>query len=155
MKLKKSSLKILAVVLLVILSLGMVFGSANKVFANKDGKIEITPIYTNGAITTGSGLVTEADANIITRKMFECKGLEIEVKENTVVKYQVFFYDKDEKFLSFNTYTSSQKFELANDECYARIEIFADTGDEKIELFDYYKYANRLTILIDADQDKE
>ena len=116
-----------------------------------------TTIETLGGEAYSIGLIDDAGANkegntaIYTRKGVKVDGLCCSLAEEATIKYQIFFYDKNGKFISASDeltadYDGKDIPELAKT---ARIMI-TPTADEdgKVSLVEVLGYANQLTVTV-------
>ena len=149
--------KIAAIVLGLVSVAGAVFGvSALAKYAKEEQKT-IKPAFSVGGLTE-TGVYEETDDTIYTKDSFEAKGLEVKLDFDSNVKYQVFFYDELDKFISCTeVYMESQDISVPL-EARARLEVTpiwgADSPLEKeIKWYETAKYANQLEIRVDKRQE--
>ena len=149
--------KIVAIVLGLVSVAGAVFGiSALAKYAKEEQKT-IKPAFSVGGLTE-MGLYEETDDTIYTKDAFEAKGLEIKLDFDSNVKYQVFFYDKLDKFISCTeVYTESQDISVPL-EARARLEVTPIWGpdaplEKEIKWYETAKYASQLEIRVDKRQE--
>ena len=149
--------KIVAIVLGLVTVAGAVFGvSALAKYAKEEQKT-IKPTFSVGGLTE-MGVYEETDDTIYTKNAFEAKGLEIKLDFDSNVKYQVFFYDKLDKFISCTeVYTESQNISVPLEAC-ARLEVTPIWGadaplEKEIKWYETAKYANQLEIRVDKRQE--
>lgn len=98
-----------------------------------------------------TGAYAEGDTAIYMRKAITTDGLKCELSEDGVVKYQIFFYDKDGEFISA-TQELTADFDGTNipaGATQAKIMI-TPTADEdgKVSLVEVLGYANQLTVTV-------
>lgn len=149
--------KIVAIVLGLVSVAGAVFGvSALAKYAKEEQKT-IHPTFSVGGLTE-TGVYEETDDTIYTKDSFEAKGLEIKLDFDSNVKYQVFFYDELDKFISCTeVYTESQDISVPL-EARARLEVTPIWGadaplEKEIKWYETAKYANQLEIRVDKRQE--
>lgn len=149
--------KIVAIVLGLVSVAGAVFGvSALAKYAKEEQKT-IKPAFSVGGLTE-AGVYEETDDMIYTKDAFEAKGLEIKLDFDSNVKYQVFFYDELDKFISCTeVYTESQDISVPL-EARARLEVTPIWGadaplEKEIKWYETAKYANQLEIRVDKRQE--
>ena len=149
--------KIVAIVLGLVTIAGAVFGvSALAKYAKEEQKT-IKPAFSVGGLTE-AGVYEETDDMIYTKDAFEAKGLEIKLDFDSNVKYQVFFYDELDKFISCTeVYTESQDVVVPLDSR-ARLEVTPIWGadaplEKQIKWYETAKYANQLEIRVDKRQE--
>lgn len=105
--------------------------------------------YSIGAIDE-RGVYKEADTSIYTRKMIDVDGLDIKVADKAEVTYTLFFYDKDNVFISATealatNYTATPP---ATAE-YVRVMITPTADkDGKVTLTEVLGYANQITVTV-------
>ena len=149
--------KIVAIVLGLVTVAGAVFGvSALAKYAKEEQKT-IKPTFSVGGLTE-TGVYEETDDTIYTKDSFEAKGLEIKLDFDSNVKYQVFFYDELDKFISCTeVYTESQDISVPL-EARARLEVTPIWGpdaplEKEIKWYETAKYANQLEVRVDKRQE--
>lgn len=98
------------------------------------------------------GTYKETDESIYTRDAFECKGLKITPDFESVVDYQVFFYDYDGDFMSANELTDGKTTETPEFARYCRIVITPEE-DDKVSWYEVNNYAKQLTIEVYKEQE--
>ena len=160
MKIKKKTLKIVAIVLLSLLTFGIVFGNANSWIANEDGKVQVYSLYEQGTINS-KGNNQDVDDHIRTKNAFACKGLKIDLDKESSLTYTLYFYVENKTFLGLLTFNSSMVLEdlesLSNVTYYDEITsvriVIASDNKEAIGLLDYWDYINRIDVYVDAEQD--
>ena len=154
---KRNSKKGLIAIILTSLVVCLLAGATIVLFKPSE-TISINPIaFSRGAVNP-LGNVVDSNNSILTKTMFECKGLEIHPDEDAELNYQVFYYDADKNFLkSTAVMTEAYKSDYVFAK-YARVVITptgAETKEEdfRISLFDVYSYAKKATINVDRAQD--
>ena len=149
--------KIISIVLAVLLSIAAIAGVSALVGYLKDDKKTIHPSFDQGCLDQTTGKYVECDDMIYTEDAFQAKGLEIKLDFNSTVKYQVFFYDEFNKFISASlVLTESQEFVVPLN-AYARVVIEPIWGEDaplepSIAWYEISKYADQLEIRVDKEQ---
>ena len=148
--------KIVAIVLGLVTVAGAVFGvSALAKYAKEEQKT-IHPTFSVGGLTK-AGVYEETADTIYTKDSFEAKGLQIKLDFDSNVKYQVFFYDELDKFISCTeVYTESQDFSVPLN-ARVRLEVTPIEGadapvDKEIKWYETVKYASQLEVRVDKIQ---
>ena len=95
-KIGKVVLSCLVIVALLAIILGFT-SSDSKV--DKDGRVEVDLSWEVGALNT-TGKYLEADDKLYNKTAFKCKGLTVKLDFDANVKYQIFYYNEDEVFIS-------------------------------------------------------
>ncbi len=149
--------KLVAIVLGLVAAAGAVVGvSALAKYAKEEQKT-INPTFSVGGLTE-TGVYEETDDTIYTKDSFEAKGLEIKLDFDSNVKYQVFFYDKLDKFISCTeVYTESQDLSVPL-EARARLEVTPIWGadaplEKEIKWYETAMYASQIEIRVDKRQE--
>ena len=156
---KKTFGKIISFILITVVALGAITGitSLMKNRSEDDSK-RLYPIYSIGGLNE-EGKTLTTDKTIYTKNSFECDGLEIKLDFDSNVKYQVFFYDELDKFISASPiYEESMKPEIPENAKLARL-VVEPIWDEDISeedrcltLVDVLKYANQLKVIVFKEQ---
>ena len=153
---KRTWKQILSIALAVLAGVACIFGAVKVAKQLKSETKEIHPSFSVGGLSK-DGEYEDTNDTIYTKDAFEAKGLEIKLDFDSNVKYQVFFYDKLDKFISCTeVYTESQDiFVPAN--ARARLEVTpiwgADAPIEKvIKWYETVKYASQLEVWVDKNQ---
>jgi hypothetical protein len=106
--------------------------------------------YSIGTIDE-TGTYKEGDTAIYLRKAITTDGLKCELEENAKIKYQLFFYDKDGKFLSASAELTTDYDGTNIPETAESVKIMiTPTADEdgKVSLMEVLGYANQLTVTV-------
>lgn len=104
--------------------------------------------YSIGAIDE-KGDYKESTASIYTRKGITVDGLKCELQENAKIKYQLFFYDKDGKFVSASSELTSDFNGTGTPTTAKTVKIvIIPTADEdgKVSLTEVLGYAAQLSV---------
>ena len=102
---------------------------------------------TTGKLLTGED---EDKSGLYTTKYYKSEGLEIKLKEDATVKYQVNYYDADKKFLSVeefeDDYVATGAPETAE---YVKIEIIpTEDDDDTVGVFEKGGYVGQAEITV-------
>ena len=105
--------------------------------------------YSIGTIDE-TGEYKEGDTAIYLRKAITTKGLKCELEENAKIKYQLFFYDKDGKFLSASAeQTADFNGPVPENATSVKIMITpTEDEDGKVSVVEVLGYANQLTVTV-------
>ncbi len=153
---KKTWKQILSIALAVLAGMASIFGVIKLTQKLKSETKEIHPIFSVGGLTN-VGDHEERDDTIYTKDAFEAKGLEIKLDFDGKVKYQVFFYDELDKFISCTeVYTESKDISVPLN-ARARLEVTPIWGadepiEKEIKWYETVKYASQLEIRVDRIQ---
>ena len=153
---KKSWKSIICAVLIVTLvaSLGGVIIS----FAAKDSKTIPSSVFSVGGLDENGKYMAD-DKSIYTKEVFECIGLRVQPDFESLVTYDVYYYDYDERLVEAKTGLTEvydEDFPLAQ---YCRIVIHPEIPEDveksefKIKWYQVNKYANELKITVDKKQE--
>ena len=150
---KKRSFKILACVLAVILALGTIL-VAGVSLKKSDDRQTVTPSFAVGGLNA-QGKYFETNASIYTKNAFQCEGLEVKLDFDAEVKYQVFYYNDLDIYVSASEeYSVSQKLDVPSTATHARLvvtpvwEADVDVEDRVCHWYDVYKYSSQLEISV-------
>lgn len=150
--------KALSVVMALVSVAGAVFGIVKLSETLKDDTKEINPKFEVGGLITETGLYDpDEKAAIYTKDAFSAKGLEVKLDFDATVKYQVFFYDKLDNFISATeVFTRSEDIAVPIG-AYARFEVTPVWGEDaplekEVKWYEVNGYANQLDIRVDKDQ---
>lgn len=159
MRLSRKTKSRLSNLLTLVLLIGIIFGSIaliKHVINDKgdDGYVEIHPSYEIGSLNT-AGKYVKADSSVYTKEAFKCDGLQVIPDFDNTIKYQLFFYDEDDNFISSTT-MGEEKFldgvpataKLARILIVPKWDSNTDVSDKKINIFTMYKYTKQLTIRV-------
>ncbi len=151
-KIKKSTYKVILIVLGCILLIGAVIGLVS-LFGEKGNEKQTTlstNIYSVGGLTE-QGSYLETSSSIYTKELIGCIGLKTELVFDNSVSYRIFFYDKEEKYLS-STGKLTGDFNNAPDFAkYCRI-VITPNEDKNIKWYEVKGYAKQLTVNVDKKQ---
>lgn len=106
--------------------------------------------YSIGAIGS-DGLYFENDTSIYLRKAITTKGLKCELAEDAKIKYQLFYYDKDGKFISSSAEMTTDFDGVGIPDAAESVKIvITPTADEdgKVSLVEVLAYASQLTVTV-------
>lgn len=107
-------------------------------------------VYSIGAIGS-DGLYTESDSSIYMRKSITTDGLKCELAEDAKIKYQLFYYDEDGKFISASSELMTDFDGVGIPETAKSVKIMiTPTADEdgKVSLVEVLAYASQLTVTV-------
>ena len=106
--------------------------------------------YSIGALDENGEVVKDADASIVTNKVFTVDGLKVTLDEEATVTYTLYFYDAEGEFLSA-TEALSEDFDgtIPEDAETAKI-VVTPTEDEdgKVSLTEIFGYAAQVTVQV-------
>ena len=152
---KRSWKKIFKVGLSALLIIGAVMGAVS-LFNRDTTKISPTA-FSRGAIDV-DGRFIESSTSIVTKDAFLCQGLHISPDFDANGKFEVYYYDVNDKLLNADKNLDSTYVGNYPAAVYARVvytpEKPADvkTSDWKIGLLEVTKYAKQLTITVNKEQ---
>lgn len=157
-KTRKTISKVISLVMVCLLAIGGIMGlSVVSEYIKDDTKV-IRPTFEVGGLDD-VGQYKKTESSIYTKNSFECLGLEIKLDFDSNVKYQVYFYDSLDKFVSHTeVHEESVIIEVPENVTYARLVVIPVWGsdvkqnDRVCHWYDTYKYANALEIRVLKDQ---
>lgn len=160
---KKIVIAVAAILLMVALVAGMI-----SLFSTKTKTIH--PSFSVGALDSTDGKYVEVTSSIYTKNAFECAGLIVKVANDAHIKYQIFFYDDIDTFISASEiFEKSSAPNIPDEATQARVMITpdweymnkdvedpeAETETENvIKWYEVGKYANAITITVNKNQDQ-
>lgn len=101
-------------------------------------------LYSVGAISEETGEVVKNDGALYTKNAFECKGLKIDLDNDSDISYQIFFYNEDDEFVSASdVFNADHKFEV-EDGLKARVVIYPN-WEEYADINQEVTILNRLS----------
>ncbi len=103
--------------------------------------------YSIGTIDE-KGLYKESESSIYLRKAVTTDGLTCDLADEAKVTYQIFYYDKDGKFISASEELSADYSESAPEGATQAKIVITPTADEdgKVGLTEVFGYAAQLTV---------
>ncbi len=147
---KSDKVKWIATLIAIIVLLSAVIGVV--VVMNRQFKTtELTRSAYEVGLLDEDGLEKDGDTAIRTRKFYAVDGLKIEVPEtNTEFEYAVYFYDKDEKFISaVSAQTADFASEIPEGAEYFKVMITPlSDSDGKIGLLEVRDYSELIVVTI-------
>lgn len=154
-KFNKKTKNILTWVLGGCLLFGAIFGIMS-LFNKAEAKTQsITPSYAVGSLNATTGKYVDSKGSIYTKNAFDCNGLKTTLDFDNNIKYQLFFYDFDENFLSAsNILTENFKDEVPFTAKSCRI-VITPNEDDNINFFEISKYSKQLKIEVANEQPKD
>lgn len=113
--------------------------------------------YSVGGLNEATGKYEECEYTLYTKEKFACYGLRATLDFDAQIKYQIFYYDVLDNYISASNVLENGYSGLAPiNGAYARIEITPlDNEDDKISLFEKIKYSNQLSIRVAKDADSK
>ena len=158
-KTKKTLVKVLSIFACGLLVFGAVFGAIALTKSIKNETKKITPTFTVGGLDA-AGKYTETKVSIYTKDAFACKGLEIKLDFDSNVKYQVFYYDDKNTFVSqTDIYTATEDLVVPADATHARLVVTpiweddVEAEDRVCHWYNTHKYSKQLEIRVLKNQD--
>ncbi len=149
----KKWLKIAAAIAAGVLVVGAIVGLSVKLDRQTTTVRVGTESYSVGVLNE-KGEVKDKNTAIIMEKSVNADGLSCTLAENAKITYQIFFYDKDDEFISAtDTLTTNYDgSETPSNAKYVRIMI-TPTADEdgKVGFFEKGEYAKQLTVRVNKD----
>ena len=147
--------KWILIILGILTIVGAIIGISTIVEKNNDGLKKINPTFKIGTLDA-NGEWVDGKANLYT-DMFECQGLEIELTFEHNIKYEVFYYDKDEKFIEKSEVLTDDYVNEDLTRIFARILITPDwskidTNTHEIKWYEVSKYSNQLSFKVNKVQ---
>ena len=152
---KNPWVKTVGIILAVVLALGLIVGLTSNTKKPGEEGDAFRVAYSVGKLDS-NGEYKEAKNSIYSSDMFECEGLNVTVDFEHDVKYQLFFYDEDGKFISCLSATDNKtdETEIPATAKYARIMI-TPLDDDRIGIFEVSKYANQVNLyIVDVEEEE-
>ena len=157
-KTRKTLTQIGSILLVCLIAFGAIMGAvAISKKLNEDTKI-IHPQFEVGGLNA-VGEYEDTDKTIYTKESFECLGLEVKLDFDSNVKYQAYFYDDLDKFVSCSAvYDESMALTVPANVTHARLVVEpiwdddVESEDRVCHWYNVYKYANQLEISVLKDQ---
>ncbi len=164
----KSSKRILAIIISVMLSIGAIFG-IGAVVATVEEETQKTISqfeFKQGVLISGVYDLNNKNGGVYTEKEFMCDGLEVEIDFENDIEYEIHFYDKDGVFKFKESLDSNfsldKKIETQNTTTdytgndyksvrTCRIVIIPE-NDTSVAFYEVQKYAKQLTIKVNKVQ---
>ena len=154
---KKKLINIISSILAVVLIVGALFGAISAItkYAEKDIK-KITPVYAVGGLDK-NGNFLDTENSIYTKNAFECYSLKTTLSFDNSVTYQMYYYDKDNNFISasnkINVNYNSLDDVMPYETKYCRVVIYPNE-DDVIKWYEINKYSKQLKIEVAKNQNK-
>lgn len=159
LKTKKTIVKIVSILACCLLIFGVIYGAVAISKTLKDETKKIRPSFTVGGLDT-NGEYVKTKASIYTEKAFACKGLEIKLDFDSNVKYQVFYYNEKDVFVSqTSVYVATEDLLVPDEATHARLvvtPIWEDDVKSEDRVCHWYntgKYSKQLEIRVLKNQD--
>lgn len=157
---RKNIKRVLLFILIGVLAFTSIFGVAALSQKLKKDEKTIYPAFSVGGLTT-DGEYLDTNASIFTKKAFECNGLEVKLDFDAKIKYQIFYYDDLDTFISSSEeYTSSTKADIPEDATHARLVVVpvwnkdVELEDRVCHWYDITKYSSQLEISVLKESDE-
>ena len=105
--------------------------------------------YAVGTLNTTTGKYEENASSIYTKDFITVDGLTVKVKENANVSYKLFFYNKDQEFISATEKLTADmnSTSVVSNAKYFKI-VITPNADPKLSFFDVAKYAERVSVTV-------
>ena len=152
-KKSKKGIKKVAGIVAGVLAVVLVAGLFTTLFVKLDRQTTTTRIggeaYSIGTLDE-TGMYAEGDTAIYMRKSITTDGLKCELAEDAKIKYELFFYDKDGKFLeSTGDLTADWAGDIPVGAESVKVMI-TPTADEdgKVSIVEVLGYASQLTVTV-------
>ena len=154
---KTKNKRIISAILSIVIILGCAAGAV-AIFGNKYK--DIYPTFTAGSLSATSGEYVESETSLYTKNLVECKGITITPDFESDSTYQIFWYNRDGKFIgSENVTDGAFDGKTPTIAKYCRIVLTPDLTDElkedkdfKFNLFNTSKYADDINVKVYRDQ---
>ena len=159
-KTRKTISNVISILLVCLLGVGAVFGvSALSNKLKEDTKV-IHPAFSVGGINAEGKGDKELNGSIYTKESFACKGLEVKLDFDANVKYQIFYYDELDNYISNSSiYDASSTISVPKDAVNARIVVIpvwdddVKTEDRVCHWYNVLKYSSQLEISVLKEQE--
>ena len=158
-KTKKTFKQVLSILLCGLVIVGAVFGVSALTSKLKEDTKVIHPTFSVGGIDTNGVGNSKSTASIYTKEAFEGQGLSIKLDFDSHVRYQAFFYDELDNYISSSDiYSVSSDVTLPADVTYVRLVVYpiwdgnVDKEDRVCHWYDVYKYSKQLEIRVLKEQ---
>ena len=158
-KTRKTLKQIGSLLLIGVLICGVIMGSVAISKKLDDDTRIIHPDFKVGGLDE-NGEYKKTENTIYTMESFECLGLKIKLDFDANVKYQVYFYDELDNFVSTSdVYEESMEIEVPENAKLARLvvepiwESDVKEKDRVCHWYDTYKYVKQLEIKVLKDQE--
>ena len=147
----KSKVMCIVTVLLILALVGAVIGLSVSLSRSASAKVG-GEVYSVGVISAETGDVdSKKDTSIYTRKDLSVDGLKCTLEKDAKITYQIFYYDKDGKFISASGMLSADFDGKGIPETAKTCKIMiTPTNDEdgKVSLVEVLGYAAQLTVVV-------
>ena len=161
-KQRKTLKKVLSILLCGLVIFGAVFGvSALSSKLKEDTKV-IRPTFSVGGIDINGVGNSKSTSSIYTKEAFEAQGLSVKLDFDAYVKYQAFFYDDLDKYISSSEiYSVSSEVALPSGVTHVRLVVYpiwdgnVDKEDRVCHWYDVYKYSKQLEIRVLKEQNNK
>lgn len=158
-KMKKSTLNTILIVLACVFIFGAIFGLVSFLTKKDNEKTTTfsTNIYSIGGLTE-QGVYKETTESIYTKNLIGCMGLKTKLIFDNTISYRIFFYDESSNFISATSkltsnYDSSEEaMPIETKSC--RI-VITPNEDDYIKWYEVRGYAKQLSIIVNKNQKKQ
>ena len=154
MKGKKTGIVAVVAGVLAVAALGVSIGTNLRMSDKETTKTLGSSAFAIGQLddTTGKLLTGEYEdkSGLYTEKYYKSENLEIKLKEDAKIKYQVNYYDADKEFLSMAEFTGDYVATDAPETAkYVKIEIIPmEDDDDTVSFFEQGGYVGQATITV-------
>lgn len=149
----KKTLTTVCVVILAVVVITMLPSFFN--FENDDSDFDKVNLTWDVGALDETGAYIEDDCALYTKDLIECTGVELCAEFDSNISYEVHFYKEDGTWISKSANQGLQLTvdEMPEDAFGIRIVIRPlDDDNDKISLFEKYKYASQLTVKIRTEE---
>ena len=161
-KQRKTLKQVLSILLCGLVIFGAVFGvSALSSKLKEDTKV-IRPTFSVGGIDINGVGNSKSTSSIYTKEAFEAQGLSVKLDFDAYVKYQAFFYDDLDNYISSSEiYSVSSEVALPSGVTRVRLVVYpiwdgnVDKKDRVCHWYDVYKYSKQLEIRVLKEQNNK
>ena len=157
-KTRKTLTQIGSILMVCLIAFGAIMGAVAISKKLNEDTMVIHPQFEVGGLNS-VGEYDDTDKTIYTKESFECLGLEVKLDFDSNVKYQAYFYDDLDKFVSCSAvYDESMALTVPANVTHARLVVEpiwddeVESEDRVCHWYNVYKYANQLEISVLKDQ---
>ena len=148
----KQLISVIVVIFLALASVGLITG-----LTSSETKSISSFEFVRGYLDAKTGDFVKSDTMLVTKDPFECQGLSISADFTSNTEFEVYYYREDQSYIGkttvqTGTYDKGTTFSNAK---YARILLRPVLDEEKIALWDVYKYASQVSVSVSKDQSFE
>lgn len=143
---RNDKVKWIVVFVLIVLLIGAVTCICVSLATSKTTKNLGTLDYEIGALDA-TGKYTKDTSSIVTKKYLSVEDMKIEIDKDANVTYKVYFFDKDEKFISADSAANSADYAGTVPANAALFKVvITPTKDNEVTTFEIGDYAKQLTV---------